>query len=165
MAVYLVEFDTIRFTPGAIKEQKNDRQGGRLRLHHDRIELQPVFPVRDPTSLRDQPLPSGHKRQRPHDRRLLSMPFCLDAKHAETAVVVVEGDALDDAGDLLGRGSALWHGGVHVGINFATDGWGMGDPPGADLRGFGSRDRFRSPERSEALAAFVATLASAPYQY
>jgi len=53
------------------------------------------------------------------------MPFCLDPKHAEAAVVVVEGDALYDAGDLIGRGSALWHGGVHDGgFNFATDGWG-----------------------------------------
>ncbi len=37
------------------------------------------------------------------------MPFCLDAKHAETAVIVVEGDPLYDAGDFLSRGSALWH--------------------------------------------------------
>jgi hypothetical protein len=70
------------------------------------------------------------------------MPFCIDAKHAETAVVVVEGDALDDAGDLLGRGSALWHGGVHVGINFATDGWGMGDPVQARFPAF-ARDRWK----------------------
>ena len=41
------------------------------------------------------------------------MPFCLDPKHAEAAFVVVEGDALDDAGYFLGRGSALWHSGVH----------------------------------------------------
>jgi hypothetical protein len=41
------------------------------------------------------------------------MPFCLDAKYAETAVVVVEGDALHDAGDFLGRGSALWDCSVH----------------------------------------------------
>jgi len=40
------------------------------------------------------------------------------------AVVAVKGDALYDAGDFLGRGSALWHGGVHVGIHFATDGVG-----------------------------------------
>lgn len=35
------------------------------------------------------------------------------ARYAEAAVVVVECDALDDAGDFLGRGSAIWHGGVH----------------------------------------------------
>ncbi|MGA9257288.1 MAG: hypothetical protein WBV98_11830 [Candidatus Sulfotelmatobacter sp.] len=53
------------------------------------------------------------------------MPFCLDAKYAETAVVVVEGDSLYDTGNLLGRGSALWHSGGHEsGFNFATDGWG-----------------------------------------
>jgi len=45
-------------------------------------------------------------------------------------LIVMEGDALDDAGDLLGRGSALWHGGVHVEIHFATEGRGMGDPAG-----------------------------------
>jgi len=50
------------------------------------------------------------------------MPFCLDAKHAEAVVVVVKGDALDDAGDLLGCGSAFWHSGGHEsGFNFATD--------------------------------------------
>jgi hypothetical protein len=35
----------------------------------------------------------------------------------------VEGDALYDAGNLLGRGSALLHSGGHEsGFNFATDG-------------------------------------------
>ena len=41
------------------------------------------------------------------------MTLCLDAKHAETAVIVVKGDALYDAGNLIGRGSALWHSGGH----------------------------------------------------
>ena len=41
------------------------------------------------------------------------MTFCLDPKHTESAVVVVEGDALHDAGDFLGRGSALWDCSVH----------------------------------------------------
>jgi hypothetical protein len=64
------------------------------------------------------------------------MTLCLDAKHAEAAVVVEEGDALYDAGDFLGRGSALWHSGVHEWgfiIHFATDGWGMGDLSGSRL--------------------------------
>jgi hypothetical protein len=53
----------------------------------------------------------------------LSMPFCPNAKHAETAVIVVEGDALYDAGNWLGRGSSLWHSSGHDwGFNFATDG-------------------------------------------
>jgi hypothetical protein len=42
------------------------------------------------------------------------MPFGLDSKHAETAVVAVEGDALYDAGDFLGRGSALRDRGFHA---------------------------------------------------
>jgi len=41
------------------------------------------------------------------------MTLCLDAQLAEAAVVVVEGDSLYDAGNLLGRGSALWHRGGH----------------------------------------------------
>jgi hypothetical protein len=41
-------------------------------------------------------------------------PLVLPRSTSETAIVVVESDALDDAGDFLGRGSALWHGGVHA---------------------------------------------------
>ena len=64
------------------------------------------------------------------------MTLCLDPKHAEAAVVVVEGDALYDAGDLIRRGSALWHGGGHEwGFNFATDGWGWGDSVRWDPKG------------------------------
>jgi hypothetical protein len=37
------------------------------------------------------------------------MPFCLDAQLTKPAFVVVERNAHYDAGDLLGRGSALWH--------------------------------------------------------
>ena len=109
--------------------------GGRHCLHGVGFELQPVFPVPDPASFRDQPFPSGHRGQRSHDCRLLSMTFCLDPKHTESAVVVVEGDALDDAGNFLGRGSALWHCGVHVGIHFDTDGWGSGVPQEGDSAG------------------------------
>ncbi len=39
-----------------------------------------------------------------NDRRFLPAFLRLDAKHAEVAVLVVEGDRLDDAGDFLGRG-------------------------------------------------------------
>src|SRR5208337_5581094 len=46
-------------------------------------------------------------------------PRRLYAQDAEAAVVVVEGDALDDAGDFLGSGSALWDCGVHRGFIFA----------------------------------------------
>ena len=63
------------------------------------------------------------------------MPFCLDAKYAETAVVVVEGDALHDAGDFLGRGSALWHSGGHeLGFILPRMDRGMNDSVQADFR-------------------------------
>ncbi len=35
-------------------------------------------------------------------------------RDTEAAVVAVKGDALDDAGDFLGRGSALWDRWIHV---------------------------------------------------
>jgi hypothetical protein len=87
------------------------------------------------------------------------MPLCLDAKHAETAVVVVEGDALYDAGDLLGRGSALWNGGVHeLGFNFATDGWGVDDPRGSRSAAIWMPEGVQVGSGvSEALGAFVAS--------
>ena len=64
------------------------------------------------------------------------MTLCLYAEHTEAAVVVVKRDSLYDAGDLLGRGSALWHSSGHSwGFNFATDGCGVDDPPGSRLWG------------------------------
>jgi hypothetical protein len=82
------------------------------------------------------PAVTGHRRLRPHDRRLLPMTLCLDPKHAEAAVVVVERDALYDAGDFLGRGSALWDRGVHlVGWeSFCHGRWGSVIHWEADLR-------------------------------
>jgi hypothetical protein len=65
-----------------------------------------------PSALR--PFPSGHRRQRPDDRRFLPLSTCLYSKDTEATVLVVEGDALDQAGNLLGRGSALWDRGVHA---------------------------------------------------
>jgi hypothetical protein len=46
----------------------------------------------------------------------ISLPAYFHPQDTEAAVIVVEGDALYDVGDLLGRGSALKHGGIHVGI-------------------------------------------------
>jgi hypothetical protein len=63
------------------------------------------------------------------------MPFCLDAKDAETAALVVEGDALYDAGNLIGRGSPFWHGGVHVGIILPRRAGAWGDLLGVDSAG------------------------------
>ena len=51
------------------------------------------------------------------------LPTCFHSQDAEAAFVVVEGDALDHAGDFLRRGSALWDCGVHRGFIFA---WAVG---------------------------------------
>ena len=42
------------------------------------------------------------------------MPLCFNAEDTEAAFVVVESDALDHAGDFLGRGPALWDCGIHA---------------------------------------------------
>jgi hypothetical protein len=60
------------------------------------------------------------------------MPLCFYAKHAEAAVFVVEGGALCDAGDFLGRGSALWYSGGQE--------WGFILP----RRGFGLRNSLQA---------------------
>ena len=78
-----------------------------------------VAKVPDPTSLRAQPFPCRHGGQRTDDRCFLSVPLCFYAKHTEPALVVVKRNALDDAGDFFGRGSALWDRGVHRGFIFA----------------------------------------------
>src|ERR1039458_769835 len=88
--------------------------GRRHRLHDDGFELQPVFLVPDPPALRAEPFPGGHGWQRPDDRRLLALPACFHTQDTEAAFVVVESDALDHAGDFLGRWSALWDCGIHV---------------------------------------------------
>jgi hypothetical protein len=79
-----------------------------------RLELQSVFLVPDPPALRAQPFPCGHRRQRPDDRRLIPLPTYFHAQDTEAAFIVVEGDALDQTGDFLGRGSALWDCGIHL---------------------------------------------------
>jgi len=42
------------------------------------------------------------------------VPLRFNAKNTEPAVLVVKSDALDHAGDLLGRRSALWDCGGHA---------------------------------------------------
>jgi hypothetical protein len=75
---------------------------------------------------------SGQAEQSSMVFGLLRSPFrvvlsALDQK----CLVVVEGDALDDAGEFLGGGFALWDCGVScVGIHFATDGRELGNPAG-----------------------------------
>ena len=97
--------------------------GRRHGLQGGGFELQAVFLVPDPPAIRDQPFPSGHRRQRAHDRRLVPLPLAFHAQDAEAALVVVKGDALDQSGDLLGCGSALRDCGIHAwAFIFATAG-------------------------------------------
>jgi hypothetical protein len=78
------------------------------------LNLQPEFPVPYPTSLSDQPFPGTYRGQRPHDGCFLPMILCLDAKHAETAVIIVEVDALyhaeicSVAGRRSGMAALMW---------------------------------------------------------
>ena len=67
--------------------------------------------------------------------RCLPVSVRLNAKHAEAAVLVVKGDALDRAGDFLGRRSALWACGGHTWDSFCPGGRGMGDSLRARFRG------------------------------
>ena len=68
------------------------------------VSPQPVFLVPEvpaPPAPCGQPLPCGHRRHDPDDRRLLPLPAYLDAQDAEAAFVVVESDPLDHTGDFL----------------------------------------------------------------
>src|ERR1039458_9008663 len=94
-------------------------RSGRYGLHGEGFKLQPVLPVSDPDSRRAQPFPCGHRGKRPDDRRFFPVPLCFYAKHTEAALVVMEGDPLDDAGDFFGSGPALWDCGIHRGFIFA----------------------------------------------
>src|SRR5437870_11434752 len=55
-----------------------------------------------------------HRGQRSDDCRFLTVSLCFNAEHTEAILVVVKGDALDDAGDFLGHGSAFRNCGIHV---------------------------------------------------
>src|ERR1035438_2709768 len=78
------------------------------------------------------------------NRRLLPVPLRFNAKHAEPAVLVMEGDALDHAGDFLSRRSALWNCGGHTWefILPRRDGvWG--DPAGRRFAGIRAPGQVR----------------------
>ena len=73
-------------------------------LHQSGLELEPVLFVSDPPALGLQPLPGSYGRQRTQDRDLIALPSDFYPKHTEAVFVVVESDALDQAGDFLGAG-------------------------------------------------------------
>jgi hypothetical protein len=90
------------------------------------------------------------------------VPLCLYTEDAEVAVLVVEGDPLDDAGYFLGRGSVLWDCSVHLlwGLIFPWTALACATHQEADFEGFGSRDGvWVGSGVSEAREAFVTTLA------
>jgi len=64
----------------------------------------------------------GHRKQRADDRRFIPLPTCFHSQDEKAAFAVVEGDALDQPGDFLVRGSAFWDCGIHVGIHFRMGG-------------------------------------------
>jgi len=88
--------------------------GRRHRLHDDGFELQPVLFVPDPPAFRAQPFPGAHGWQRSYDRRFIPLPACFNSQDTEAAFAVVESDPLDQGGDCLGRGPALWDCGIHA---------------------------------------------------
>ncbi len=104
-------------------------------------------------SLTHQPSAASHSPavtdgRRSHDRHLFSLPCDFYPEDTEAALVVMEGDALDQPRDFLGRGFALWDSGVHLGIHFPTDGL-----PWVTLRK-PIPQRFCCPEGFEAAGAF-----------
>src|ERR1035438_834812 len=67
-----------------------------------------------PSPPRPHPSPGGPRGRRAYDRRFIPLPTCFHPQDAEAALVVVEGDPLDQSGDFFGRGPALWDCGTHA---------------------------------------------------
>jgi hypothetical protein len=55
--------------------------------------------VVDPFAGCGDPLTSRNGRGMPNDRYQLSVPSCLDPENAETVVVIVESNSLDETGE------------------------------------------------------------------
>src|SRR5664280_1932975 len=83
-------------------------------FHQSGLELKSVLFVSNPPALGLQPLPGGYGRQRFKDRYLVPVPSDFYPDHTEAVFVVVESDALDQAGDFLGCGSAFRDCGIHL---------------------------------------------------
>ena len=76
--------------------------GSRFRAFEElRLELQPVFAVAHPAALRRDPLPGVDGGQRADHGDEIPVAFGFDAQHREAVLLVVEGDALDQAGDAV----------------------------------------------------------------
>ena len=79
-------------------------RGRRHGLYGRRFELESVLLIPDPPSLGNEPFPGGHRRQRSDDGALLPVSLGFDTEDAEAAFLIVEGDALDQAGDFFDHG-------------------------------------------------------------
>ena len=71
-------------------------------FHQSGLELESVLFVANPPALGLQPLPGGHGRQRSKDRHLVTLSSDFYPEHTEAIFLVVESNALDQAGDFLG---------------------------------------------------------------
>jgi len=72
------------------------------------LELTPVLPVDHPLARGLDVLPLADRGDRADHRREVAPPLDLHLEHGEPAFRVVEGHALNQAGDLLGHASALY---------------------------------------------------------
>src|ERR1039457_3154529 len=88
-------------------------------FHQSGLELKPVLLVANPPALGLQPLPGSYRRQRSKDCYLVSVSSDFYPKHTEAVFVVVESDALDQAGDFLGD-RLVRNCGVHAGVTGPT---------------------------------------------
>src|ERR1039457_6249726 len=88
-------------------------------FHQSGLELESVLFVSNPPALGLQPLPGSYGRQRSDDRYLIAVPADFYPEHTEAVFVVVESDALDQAGDFLGD-RLVRTCGVHAGVTGPT---------------------------------------------
>ena len=79
-------------------------RGRRRRAEKMGAKLYTVRPVVDPPPARLHELAGADGRSVADDRDQIAMAACLDPQHAEAALLVVEGDALDQAGEVLAFG-------------------------------------------------------------
>jgi hypothetical protein len=100
--------------PGIDRADAADHAGGEIRLdavdrrwrraaHEARLELLTVGLVVDPITCRGDPLAGGDHGRVPDDGDEVAMSARLDAQNAEAVVRIVVGDALNGAGECLGR--------------------------------------------------------------
>jgi len=78
-------------------------RGGRRHLHEDGAELPPMLAVGDPVPARARVFAGCHARGVPDERDQVAFALDLQAQDAKAVVRVVEGDALDQAVEVIQR--------------------------------------------------------------